>query len=197
MSQSLQENLSLALRHELRIRECVGRSAVLPASLMVDQRRGTDLLILSPAGGQGCAARVRRGQAGRFSPWEFTIRSRATGGGTTEYEKFRSGECNWMFYGVLNEQETDFATWMLINLAGWRMAHIQRDLVGGFKIWGQEIPNRDGSAFYVYSALSKWFVGRHDFMVDCSDDSYPGRVAARDFRRAANDNTLRRFMRKA
>lgn len=197
MAYTFEENMEFALTHELKIREKVGRSSVLPASVMVDRTMGTDLLILGDAYGSGCAARVRR--APEYEKWEFTIRITNSHGHKTEYEKFREGMCRWYFYGTLNKQETDFTSWMLMDLDAWRRAEDRRDQrckdKKEYPIYGKTLPAPGGNWFAVYKATSRRLAGQPNFMVDCSDYSYPGHVKIRHYERQKYD--AKRFLKRA
>lgn len=191
MAHSFQENMTLAMKHEMRVRELVGRTTVLPAHLVVDKTMGKDLMIFSDATGHGVAARVRRWAD--YDPWDFTIRKQAVNHGASELDKFRSGMCRLMFYGILNREETNFDRWMLISLDAWRRAMDKRDREGGWPLHYDVIRNYDGSVGLVYSAKAKRLMWQPGFMVDCSDYSYEGGVHMRHFLRQQED--ARRFRR--
>lgn len=185
MSYSFNDNMSLSLNHEMRVRELIGRSTVLPAHLSVDKSLGKDLMIFSDATGHGVAARVRR--ANDHGAWEFTIRRRGAGGGDSEYHKFRAGMCRLMFYGVLNKHETDFDRWMLFSLDVWRSILNKRDAKKEWHVHSDSKRNSDGSEFLVYNADTTRFRGATGFMIDCSNYDYMGRVAMRQYRREKGD----------
>lgn len=191
MTYSFNDNMTLAMQHELRVRELIGRSTILPANLTVDKTMGKDLLVFSDATGHGVAARVRR--HGDYPKYDFTIRSSATGNGVTELEKFKAGMCKMMFYGVLNESESDFDRWMLFSLDAWREAMARRERGGGFHLHYDGFRNSDGSRFLVCSAASTRLIRQPKFMIDCSDDDYPGPVLMRHYRRKNRD--VHRFRR--
>lgn len=197
---TLAQNMSVALRHELRARELIGRSNVMPASLALDRNNSTDLLIATGAGAT-VAMRTRTKEAIRYPRWEFTIRSRAVGGGLTEFDKLMGGYASHMFYGVLNEDETDYCRWMLINLSVWRDAvnEWRRDRAAGkrrWPIWDLR-HNRDGSSFMVFTATCSIF--RHPmFMADCWDhDAFPYDVAARRTVRTPTNDNVRHMLGRA
>lgn len=189
MSRSFQENMSLALKHEMRVRELIGRTTVLPTHLLVDKTMGKDLMIFSDAAGHSVAARVRRWSDHPY--WDFTIRRRGAYGGVSELDKFRSGMCRIMFYGVLNRQETDFDRWMLFSLDAWRRAMDKRDREGKWPLHYDRHRNYDGSEFLVYSATAEPLIAQTGFMLDCSDYDYPGPIAMQHFLRQQED--ARRF----
>lgn len=192
-------------RHTLRAAELIGRSSVVPSSVLMDQRFGTDLYVMDTPTGS-VAMRTRTRAALKFDSLDFTIRVRAQFGGDTEIDKVMSGAINRMFYGVLNDNHSDFEWWMFFNLNVLRGAMNKwcDEKARGLNPWPfwQRNENRDGTAFFTFNARNKVF--QHPlFMIDCSDScGYPGRVAYRDLlpanlrpevatqQPAANDNDL-------
>lgn len=167
------QNMKFSQDYQTRACELIGRSTVRSASIQIDRNEGTDFKIIN-ANGKAVAYRTRRWEkAGHLSPFEFTIRTRSCGGGKTEYHKFCDGYADQMFYGVINKDKTDFATWILFRLDPWR--RLEEDYKAGRSKWsgrtGRGGQNIDGSAWQNYSANHDRYAADPLFMIDCWDHS--------------------------
>lgn len=184
MSYNFRENMALAIQHEPRVRELIGRNVIRPASMTLDTRHATDLITFTHASVGSIAARVRRNNS--YPTFQFTIRDKSRFGGVTEYQKFLNGHANWMFYGVLDESERDFQSWILFNLNIWRSIE-QKHIAGGSK-HGTHIDyqrNRDGSAFRIYDATRDRYRLADGFMIDCHEPlAFGGRVVSSNYTRS-------------
>ena len=194
----LNSNFELSLKHEMRARELIGRSGIVPSSLALDREFGTDLVCLHTAHGR-VAMRTRRHDALVYGDWQFTIRSRARGGCESEFQKFMSGECDYMFYGVLNEKEDNYERWMLFSLQEWRkaMREYEDEIRSGCRPWKpfECRNNSDGSQFMAFNATNVRFKNRPLFMKDCwAPEKFPGRVAVMSTWRQPDRSTVRRMV---
>lgn len=106
------------------IKAIVGPMLLEPTSFEVDTEQAADLIIFQ-ARDMRIAARVRRNQYVQRYPHEFTIRS-VSNGNKTELQKIVDGWGDWMFYGFVNADETDFERWYVVDLNAFRADLIRR-----------------------------------------------------------------------
>lgn len=192
-----QQQRNFAEEHSLRACELIGRSNIVPTGVIADTQLGSDLIIMNTGAGS-VAMRTRSSDALQYSEWDFTSRAAVRGGGPTEFDKIMAGMCNWMFYGVLNEQHTDYQRWMLFHLGVLRDAVTKwrAEKAAGIPVFAlyRFFWNRDdGTGFNQFNACHRRL--RHPlFMIDCHDPHrYPGEVGilkthGHMFRRPANNN---------
>ena len=126
----------------------VGPHLLVPATLELDTKQATDLMVLR-ARDMTIAARVRRhGYADRY-PYQFTIRAHRDSGAKTELAKIVEGWGDWMFYGhQAAPGSTEIYPWWLVDLSAWRAGMIRKAWnPNGPNVETGVIPNGDGTYF--------------------------------------------------
>lgn len=122
--------------------QIVGPHLLVPASLDLDRREATDLIVLT-ARDMRIAARVRRYGYYNFRH-EFTLRAKRDSGVTTELTKIINGWGDWLFYGHASQDAMIIEHWMIICLKAFRAALIRHEssLHMGMR------PNCDGETYF-------------------------------------------------
>jgi hypothetical protein len=87
--------------------------------LAEDQLRNSDLMTLT-LGSMRTAVRIRGFEFYRYKN-DFTIRSKRKSGLETEYTKIMKGWGDYLFYGWVNEDDTDLIEWHLLDLQYFRL----------------------------------------------------------------------------
>jgi len=104
-----------------RIKQIIGSKLIDVSSFKVDTQQATDLIVMNVANLQ-IAARLRRPGYVKEYGNEFTVRCERSSGVKTEFVKIMEGFGDWMFYGHVNELETDIIRWFIIDLEAFRTA---------------------------------------------------------------------------
>lgn len=133
------------------IKQIVGPHLLVPATLELDAREATDLLVFT-ARDVRIAARMRSTEYAERYPFDFTIRSLRDSGAETELSKIVSGWGDWLFYGF-DGGEWNACPWWLLDLNVFRRS-LNFHMAGIKKIKFQINPNGDGTHFAAYDIRS-------------------------------------------
>jgi len=124
----------------------IGPHLLRDASISEDTQMATDIVLRVSGHGRpfSIGMRMRRHGFAEKYGHEFTIRS-CSMNATTELAKFRSGFCDWFFYGHEDRAGAAIARWMIIDIQAWRV-HDQNEPRVRFK----DKDNHDGTYFRAY-----------------------------------------------
>ena len=171
---SYQTDREISDRFIAQIKHFVGPLLLEPASLELDAKEATDLIVLR-ARDMRIAARIRRnGFYDNFGS-QFTIRASRDSGAETELSKIINGWGHWFFYGHLNEAETAIVHWMVVDLSSFRAGLIRNSRGAGAIRCGDKA-NGDGTYFKWFDVRS--FPHRPPLFVSCSSDHAAAREEA-------------------
>ena len=139
------------------IKQIVGPRLLVPASLELDTKEATDLIIFM-ARDMRIAARMRSVGYEEKYPYDFTIRSRRDSGSETELSKIMSGWGDWFFYGH-DGGNSKISHWRIFDLNVFRRSHHMHEIGLETIKWvvhpNKDVNgNRDGTWFRAYDALS-------------------------------------------
>lgn len=141
-----ERNFSFQQRYDQDIRRLVGEHLTEPAELRVDREEATDYVLVYAARNRDFrfASRLRRPGFLEYAH-QLTIRAEIDSGGSTEWDKFKAGWCDWMFYGHEAKTRDGICLHWIIDL------HVLRSLHADF---GDRIltnngkPNGKGQCFH-------------------------------------------------
>jgi hypothetical protein len=145
MRREVATDYAWGLRFIDHAKSILGRFLFQEAPRLEDQKRNTDLIVLTGPGDVRVAFRARR--EGRYLAdygHQFTIRSSRPSGVATELDKLREGWGHYMLYGFGADRSSPadyLKAWALIDLAVFRAYPNVR---------GRELPNPDGTKFRAY-----------------------------------------------
>ena len=133
------------------IKHIVGPYLLEPASMELDSKEATDLIVFK-ARDVRIAARMRSADYADRYPYDFTIRSSRDSGTETELSKIISGWGDWLFYGFDGGSWTA-APWWILDLNIFRHS-LNFHLANIKKIRFQIKANGDGTNLAAYDILS-------------------------------------------
>lgn len=140
------------------IKKIVGPLILTEATIQEDREQNTDLIVLR-ADSIRIACRVRK--PGYFEKYgnDITIRSSRKSGTETELQKIIKGWGHMFFYAHSNKKQTDFSSWVLIDLSEFRLWLMRGIATSCGKIPGILKKNTDGSSDFYCFDYSKFPAG--------------------------------------
>lgn len=132
-----------------------------------DAERNTDLMVLALNTDVRIGCRVRRYKYFEKYSGQFTIRNTRPSGVKSELTKILENWGRYLFYGISNEAETGFVTWVIGDLSVFRLWFNQQLFLSPARVMpGEPVINPDGSstglAFNIKDLPAEFVIARKE-----------------------------------